>query len=151
MSEPESHNELQPTPESEPKHEPDPQPEPELEPEPEPEPVAIEQAQSQLEPESGSGSDPPVNDADLKETAINSNDADNNASPQPQLRKDEGSRTFTMRELLHGLKNDSEPEKEDASSPYRFTLSLSISSLPQSLCLILFISFSFVSLRNSRA
>ncbi|XP_004495507.1 protein HLB1 [Cicer arietinum] len=118
MSEPESHNELQPTPESEPKHEPDPQPEPELEPEPEPEPVAIEQAQSQLEPESGSGSDPPVNDADLKETAINSNDADNNASPQPQLRKDEGSRTFTMRELLHGLKNDSEPEKEDASSPY---------------------------------
>jgi hypothetical protein len=143
MSEPESHNELQPSPEPEshnelqPSQEPEsqngppPPPEPESEPgtkhepdsQPEPEPVATEQveSQAQLEPESGSRPDPEVNDdVDLKETAIHSNDADNNSSPHPQLKKDEGSRTFTMRELLHGLKNDSEHEREDVSSPYRF-------------------------------
>lgn len=127
MSEPESQNESQPSPEpqsqngapepeSNSNHEPDPQPETEPE---QPE----SQEQVQLEPESGSRPDPEVNsDADLKETAINSNDVvGTNSSPHPQLKKDEGSRTFTMRELLHGLKNDSEPEREDVSSPYRFS------------------------------
>ncbi|CAJ2628337.1 protein HLB1 [Trifolium pratense] len=144
MSEPESHNEpqpsppeqesqngLQPSPEPESQNGPPPAPEPESETEtkhepdsqPESEPVATEQvesqAQTELEPESGSRPDPEVNDdVDLKETAIHSNDADNNSSPHPHLKKDEGSRTFTMRELLHGLKNDSEHEREDVSSPY---------------------------------
>ncbi|TKY52018.1 mitochondrial outer membrane translocase complex [Spatholobus suberectus] len=93
-------------------------PEPEPNPQPESEPVPTEQAQAQLEPKSESESDPAVNDADLRETTIHSNDARTNPSPNPQLRKDEGSRTFTMRELLNGLKNDSEPEREDANSPY---------------------------------
>ncbi|GAU30656.1 hypothetical protein TSUD_31280 [Trifolium subterraneum] len=142
MSEPESHNEPQPSPEQESQNglQPSPEqesqngpppPEPESEPEtkhepdshPEPELVATEQvesqAQTELEPESGSRPDPEVNDdVDLKETAIHSNDADNNSSPRPHLKKDAGSRTFTMRELLHGLKNDSEHEREDVSSPY---------------------------------
>lgn len=116
MSEPESQNEPQPS--AEPQSQngaPEPDPQPETEPE-QPE----SQEQVQLEPESGSRPDPEVNsDADLKETAINSNDVvGTNSSPHPQLKKDEGSRTFTMRELLHGLKNDSEPEREDVSSPY---------------------------------
>lgn len=110
MSEPESQNGNQST------------PEPESDPQPETESVPTEQAEAQtsiqLEPKSESEADPVANDADLRETAIHSNDVDNNPSPRPQLRKDEGSRTFTMRELLHGLKNDSEPEREDANSPY---------------------------------
>ncbi|KAK7391846.1 hypothetical protein VNO78_20269 [Psophocarpus tetragonolobus] len=131
-----------PEPESQNGHEP--APEPELEPQPETEPVAAEQTQAQLEPKSESTpeakqnpqpetepvpqtqleakseseADPAVNDADLKETKVHSNDTRTNPSPNPQLRKDEGSRTFTMRELLNGLKNDSEPEREDANSPY---------------------------------
>ncbi|KAI5394834.1 protein HLB1 [Lathyrus oleraceus] len=129
--EPESQNGLQPAPEPEsqnglqpaPEPEPEPKQEPNPQPETEPEPVAAEQLESQAptqsEPESGSKPDPEVTAADLKETAIHSNDASNISSPQPQLKKkDEGSRTFTMRELLHGLKNDSEPEREDVSSPY---------------------------------
>lgn len=110
MSEPESQNEPQPSPEPQSQNG-APEPESKFNHEPaDPQPESQEQVQ--LEPESGSRPDPEVNsDADLKETAINS-------SPHPQLKKDEGSRTFTMRELLHGLKNDSEPEREDVSSPY---------------------------------
>ncbi|KAE9619098.1 hypothetical protein Lal_00047027 [Lupinus albus] len=59
-----------------------------------------------------------VTDSDLKETEIRSNDEGINHVPHPQLKKDEGNRTFTMRELLDGLKNDSEPDREDAESPY---------------------------------
>lgn len=120
MSEPESQNGHQPVPESEP----EPNPQPETEPVPPAE--AQTQTQTKLEPESesGSGPDPAVNDVDLRETAIQSNDADGNPSPKPQLRKDEGSRTFTMRELLNGLKTDSEPEREDANSHYRLPLFL---------------------------
>ncbi|RZB87728.1 protein HLB1-like [Glycine soja] len=138
MPEPESQNGHEPAPEPEP--EPQPQPEtkpepteqtqphlepksesvPELEPNPQPEsePVPTEQTQAPLEPKSGSEADPVVNDADLRETTIHSNEANANPSPTPKLRKDEGSRTFTMRELLNGLKTGSEPEKEDANSPY---------------------------------
>ncbi|XP_058770677.1 protein HLB1-like [Vicia villosa] len=127
MSEPESHNQLQPPSEPQsqnglqpaPEPEPNPQPETKLEPEPVAEQQVESQEPTQSEPESGSKPDPVVTDVvDLKETAIHSNDAGNVSSPQPQLKKDEGSRTFTMRELLHGLKNDSEPEREDVSSPY---------------------------------
>lgn len=134
MTEPESQNGHEPQPEPKPETEPvsteqtqtqldptsEPASEPEPNPQPESEPVPTEQTQAQLEPksESESESDPKVNDVDLRETTIHSNDAHANPSPTPQLRKDEGSRTFTMRELLHGLKNDSEPDREDANSPY---------------------------------
>jgi len=97
-------------------------PEPVPHPQPETETVPTEQAQEQLEPKSESEADPAVNDADLRETTVRSNEVNANPSPTPQLRKDEGSRTFTMRELLNGLKNDSEPEKEDTNSPYRLLL-----------------------------
>ncbi|KAE9589689.1 putative tetratricopeptide-like helical domain-containing protein [Lupinus albus] len=114
---PKPESEPTPKPESEPtpKPESEPTPKPETEPTPklELEPVPSEQLQPELE--SGSA----VNDSDLKQTEIRSNDAVNNhAPPHPQLKKDEGSRTFTMRELLQGLKNDSEPDREDAESPY---------------------------------
>jgi len=133
MSEPDSQNEPQPSPEPQSQNG---APEPESNSNHEPDPQPESQEQVQLEPESGSRPDPEVNsDADLNETAINSNEVvGNNSSPHPQLKKDEGSRTFTMRELLHGLKNDSEPEREDVSSPYRFSRILSI-------CLILFLNF----------
>lgn len=91
-------------------------------PQPKTEPVRTEQAQTQLGPKSESKADPAEKDADLRKTTVRSNEANANPSPTPQLRKDEGSRTFTMRELLNGLKNDSEPEKEDANSPYRLML-----------------------------
>ncbi|KAL6986485.1 Protein hlb1 [Sarracenia purpurea var. burkii] len=59
--------------------------------------------------------------------SIQSNGIDNTSSieeiKRPELRKDEGSRTFTMRELLNELKNaeandDSQPEHQESSSPY---------------------------------
>ncbi|RDX66459.1 Protein HLB1, partial [Mucuna pruriens] len=136
MLEPESQNGHEPAPEPEPEPQPETEsvptehtqaqlepksesaPESEPKPEPESEPVLTEQTEAQLEPKSGSESDPAVNDADLRKTTIRSNDAHTNPSSHPQLRKDEGNRTFTMRELLNGLKNDSEPEREDATSPY---------------------------------
>lgn len=43
-------------------------------------------------------------------------------SGQPELKKDEGNRTFTMRELLSELKNEgpeAEGERPDGSSPHR--------------------------------
>lgn len=45
---------------------------------------------------------------------------------QSELKKDEGSKTFTMRELLNGLKgdqsqsNNSTPVAPDSASPFRF-------------------------------
>ncbi|MED6184663.1 Protein hlb1 [Stylosanthes scabra] len=126
MPEPdESHDGVQPEPEPEPNPQSltDPNPKPQSEqqsnPEPAPEPVPSPQARS--EPEPRSEADPAVNnDADLSETPIRSNHHSEDANPpaQPQLRKDEGSRTFTMRELLNGLKNESEPDKEDSNSPH---------------------------------
>ncbi|XP_022145328.1 protein HLB1 [Momordica charantia] len=63
---------------------------------------------------------------DPEEASIPSNGADNS---HPALRKDEGSRTFTMRELLNGLKgddgndsvNESEGERPEANSGHSFT------------------------------
>ena len=71
-------------------------------------------------------SDPKFDES--KGTSIPSNGIENS---QPTLRKDEGSRTFTMRELLNGLKgedgndsvNESEGEKPDG---YRFVVYLRI-------------------------
>ncbi|RYR38724.1 hypothetical protein Ahy_A09g043882 isoform B [Arachis hypogaea] len=116
MPEPEeSHNGVQPepNPQSLTDQNPNPQPEPQSNPEP------VHAAQARSEPEPRSEADPAVNnDADLSETAIRSNHTvDANPPAQPQLRKDEGNRTFTMRELLNGLKNESEPDKEDSNSP----------------------------------
>ncbi|XP_028774685.1 protein HLB1 [Neltuma alba] len=97
----------------------------------EPQPASPTHQQPQPELESGSEpkaeAEPVKTDVDLKsseasQTSIRSNDADHTHSAEPtsrpELRKDEGSRTFTMRELLNGLKNDSEQDREDASSPY---------------------------------
>ncbi|KAA8525720.1 hypothetical protein F0562_007575 [Nyssa sinensis] len=62
-----------------------------------------------------------------KDQAIQSIDAENTYSAeqvkQPELPKDQGSRTFTMRELLNELKNgeaneDSEAEGQETNSPY---------------------------------
>lgn len=69
-----------------------------------------------------------------EETSIQSNGAEN---LQPALRKDEGSRTFTMRELLNGLKsddgnesvNESEAERPEANSGYRFVILLGIEDI----------------------
>lgn len=123
MPEPESQNGHEPEPQPQPEAEPVPpeQPQPQLEPKSEPEPnpqPESEPAPAQLDSKSEPKSDPAVNDADLRETTVHSNEARTNPPPNPKLRKDEGSRTFTMRELLNGLKTDSEPEREDANSPY---------------------------------
>ncbi|OIW20541.1 hypothetical protein TanjilG_14404 [Lupinus angustifolius] len=92
-----------------------PEPQSNSNPESEPNPKPEKETQPNPNPESGSS----VNDADLSQTEIRSNAASNNHAPHPQLKKDEGTRTFTMRELLHGLKNDSEPDREeDSESPY---------------------------------
>ncbi|KAI6701943.1 hypothetical protein NL676_011079 [Syzygium grande] len=68
-----------------------------------------------------------------EEAAIQSGEPGSDPSPteeeapaRPELRKDEGNRTFTMRELLNELKNDDaaespknpEGERREASSPY---------------------------------
>ena len=109
-------------------HESEPIPKPEIEPEPselEPKPVA--QTEPEAEPESVP-EQPEATDADPKpeepkQSSIQSNEATGNASvkaPTGELRKDEGSRTFTMRELLSGLKADEADESApDATSPYR--------------------------------
>jgi outer membrane biosynthesis protein TonB len=113
-------------PEPIPKREPEPEPESEPEPsEPEPKPVAQPEPESVPEPKP---EPPEATDADPKpeepkQSSIRSNEADGNASakaPTGELRKDEGSRTFTMRELLSGLKADEVDESvPDATSPYR--------------------------------
>ncbi|KAF7828100.1 protein HLB1 [Senna tora] len=112
------------------------QPQPEPNPPPETQPPSTSSSHSQPQPQLGSGSERKAepelvaSDADLKPpqalgSSIRSNDADNSpsgeATSRPQLRKDEGNRTFTMRELLNGLKNDSEPDKDDVNSPKTFS------------------------------
>ncbi|XP_062146882.1 protein HLB1 [Alnus glutinosa] len=127
--EPELQNghEPEPIPKPEPEPEPELEPEPESEPEPsepEPKPVAQPEPESVPEPKP---EPPEATDADPKpeepkQSSIRSNEADGNASakaPTGELRKDEGSRTFTMRELLSGLKADDADESvPDATSPY---------------------------------
>lgn len=90
------------------------------------------QSQNGGEAEPGSVIDTDVKLEEPKEDAIQSNDNSNPPSVEAeeivhsQLQKDEGSRTFTMRELLNELKGDngevnepSEGERRDTSSRYR--------------------------------
>ncbi|KAK7840173.1 protein hlb1 [Quercus suber] len=108
VPEPNSNSELEPEPQPKPS---DPLPQPESQPEqeaPEPKP--------EPEPEI---TDADPNPEDPKPSPIQSNGSENATDKEaqiskPELRKDEGSRTFTMRELLHGLKT----EETDATSPY---------------------------------
>ncbi|KAK8306024.1 hypothetical protein V6Z12_D03G102200 [Gossypium hirsutum] len=108
----ELHNGHQPQAEPEPESKAESQPESKTEPGPENKP---EEA-LKLEPVV-TGADPNTKEED-KESSIQSNDAatpsstDQNA--RPQLRKDEGNRTFTMRELLTEFKSD----EEEVGSPY---------------------------------
>ncbi|KAJ7952203.1 Tetratricopeptide repeat (TPR)-like superfamily protein [Quillaja saponaria] len=106
-------------------------------PTPEPETETTPQTQLESKPQLESVSEPaPVVTSpdpkieEPKDSAIQSKDTDyppsDEGASHPQLRKDEGSRTFTMRELLNGLKTDqgndsafdSEVDREDADSPY---------------------------------
>lgn len=93
--------------------------EPEVQPEPVPEPEAEPEFQFQFRPEPVviDGADPKVDET----TSIQSS---SEGTARPELKKDEGSRTFTMRELLNGLKNDQGNDAaNESSSPYspRFT------------------------------
>lgn len=108
IEEPQSKPELKPEPQSEQNSE----PQVEIEPQTEPEPASV----ADREPDGP------------KEASIRSND-DARSSPSaageaayPELRKDQGNRTFTMRELLNGLKTDqgSDGAYDSAPSPYRF-------------------------------
>lgn len=107
-------SEAQPEQQSEVESRPEQQPEPEAHPESEPETKPKEE----LKPEIASDADPKTEED--KESSIQLNDASKSASTgqvvQPELRKDEGNRTFTMRELLSELKSD----EDDAGSPYRY-------------------------------
>ncbi|XP_038678771.1 protein HLB1-like [Tripterygium wilfordii] len=115
--EPELQNGVKP--ESQLEAEPEPLPEAEVVPESAPEPEAAlvsapeTEALPEAEPEQA------VLDADAKveepETSIRSNEAEQTAGPE--LKKDEGNRTFTMRELLSELKSE-EGNDHDASTPY---------------------------------
>lgn len=164
--EPQSQNGLEPDPTTNPKPEsesepvaqpeaiPEPVPEPEakLEPVPEPkakpEPVPEPEAKPELQPEPEAvvtdGADPNVEE--VVEAAIQSN---NQASAHPELKKDEGSRTFTMRELLGGLKNDqSNDVANDSSSPYSYRFAflhfiVSAFLLGVKLCKVLFFMLEF--------
>ncbi|KAL5539725.1 hypothetical protein UlMin_043854 [Ulmus minor] len=102
-------------------------PEPEIEHEPQPEPQSEPNSEPQPEPDSEATSvaDPKLDEP--KETSIQSNDeSQTQSSPStvqeasiPVLRKDVGNRTFTMRELLSGLKSEQGNDGSyDASSPY---------------------------------
>ncbi|CAN0908920.1 Protein HLB1 [Linum grandiflorum] len=85
-----------------------PEPVPEQEADPEPAPPAVTNSDPKVEDESKEA--PPVESTEEPESPSN----DQGARP-PQLRKDDGNRTFTMRELLTELKTE---EGEDANSPY---------------------------------
>lgn len=74
-----------------------------------------------IRPNEVSGSDPKVDEP--KDDIVESNATESNSK---QLKKDEeGSRTFTMRELLDELKNgdaneDSEAQRREGDTPHRF-------------------------------
>ena len=109
--EPVSQNGVEPEPKPIQEPKPIPEPRPEPEPETEPEPVTV--------------SDPKLDGPEA--TSIQSSD-EARSSPSatqeivyPELRKDQGNRTFTMRELLNGLKTDQGNDAAyDTSSPYSY-------------------------------
>ncbi|XP_030501084.1 protein HLB1 isoform X1 [Cannabis sativa] len=85
---------------------------------PTPEPQSESNSESQQETEADS--DPKLN-ASTGETSIRSNDdSATQETVYPELRKDQGNRTFTMRELLNGLKTDqgNDSTANDTSSLY---------------------------------
>ncbi|KAJ9148144.1 hypothetical protein P3X46_030228 [Hevea brasiliensis] len=108
--EPQLQNGAKPEPIPEPNSVPEPArasgPEPQETSEPEPEPAAVAVADA----------DP--NTEEPRDASIQSNEVDkpqsNEQDARPELRKDEGSRTFTMRELLSELKSE---EGEHSSTP----------------------------------
>lgn len=135
--EPELQNGVQPEPESKTDLELEPEPE-SSEPEPEIEP-AVSDSVPEPKLESPVAVDADLQPEELKQNSLQSDEADDSAANAPakrELRKDEGSRTFTMRELLGGLKGD-EPDESgpDAPSPYRSA------SLPFRIRLITFSRF----------
>ncbi|KAF3434197.1 hypothetical protein FNV43_RR25300 [Rhamnella rubrinervis] len=115
-------------PEAKPIAEPEPEAKPIAEPEPEPEPAVPEPQPEEAEPKQSEAlvSDvDPMPEEPQQTSSIQSNDdaSKSPSAPQesahPELRKDQGSRTFTMRELLNGLKNDQGNEAPyDTTSPY---------------------------------
>ncbi|XP_050379038.1 protein HLB1 isoform X2 [Argentina anserina] len=130
--EPPSQNGLQPDPTTNPDPQPEPQtvvrsesaPEPSQQPRARPEPVPEPEAQPEPEtkPESRAPPEPVVIDSadpaveEAKETTAVPIESSSQGTAKPELKKDEGSRTFTMRELLNGLKNDD--AANESSSPY---------------------------------
>ncbi|GKV04013.1 hypothetical protein SLEP1_g16231 [Rubroshorea leprosula] len=126
-----SQSRRQPLPENVMEQKPEPELEPEQTPEPEQEPVSEtkEEPESKLEAEAERKEEreltpepepeQEVSEADLKvEEPIQSNEdttaTSANQVAHPDLQKDEGNRTFTMRELLSELKSD----EDEAGSPY---------------------------------
>lgn len=105
---PEPVSEPNPIPDHEPEPNLIPQPEEASKPEPEPEPESAVVAVTDADPKAG----------EPKEASIQSNEVakaqSNEQNARPDLRKDEGNRTFTMRELLSELKNE---EGDDVTTP----------------------------------
>lgn len=113
--EPQLENGAKPAPE----HNPESNPVREPAPISEPEPNLASQPPSDSTPVAITDADPKAEEP--KDASIQSNEADisqsNDQNARPELRKDDGSRTFTMRELLSELKTE---EGDDASTPRRF-------------------------------
>ncbi|XWS50155.1 hypothetical protein CRYUN_Cryun12cG0064700 [Craigia yunnanensis] len=97
--------------------EPQPEPESKVESQPEQQPDPETKPEEELKPELVVTDTDPKPEEE-KESSIQLNEAAKPASTdqiaRPELRKDEGNRTFTMRELLSELKSD----EDDAGSPY---------------------------------
>ncbi|XP_004309543.1 PREDICTED: uncharacterized protein LOC101305905 isoform X2 [Fragaria vesca subsp. vesca] len=115
---PESQPESQPVLEPEPAPVPETQPEPVPEPEAQPEPEAKPELQPRTEPAVIDGADPTVEESKETSTPIQSS---SQGTARPELKRDEGSRTFTMRELLNGLKNEGNDAANESSSPYSYS------------------------------
>ena len=108
----------------------DPATNPEIEPESQtvPEPEAEPEFQFRPEPVVIDGADPKADET----TSIQSS---SEGAARPELKKDEGSRTFTMRELLNGLKNDQANDAaNESSSPYSHRFTSPHSFLPLVCC-----------------
>ncbi|CAN1177936.1 Protein HLB1 [Linum perenne] len=85
---------------------------------PEPVPVPEHEADPNPAPPAVTNSDPKVEDEPKEasvESTVEPESLSNDQGSRTQLRKDDGNRTFTMRELLTELKTE---EGEDGNSPY---------------------------------
>ncbi|KAM5571309.1 protein HLB1 [Rosa sericea] len=119
-SQPESQTVLAPEAEPAPAPEPEAQPERAPVPEVQPEPESIPELQPRPEAVVIDAADPTVEEAKETTTPIQSS---SEGTARPELKRDdEGNRTFTMRELLNGLKNDQGNETaNESSSPYSYS------------------------------